>query len=247
MTEGCFTGHGMAIKPALGNPLPAPSRSRRVARNLNLKRRRAPGSGLPGLDVRKIKYSMSALLTFFTSAYGALMLVALTYSVLSSRNIDLGTIGLDIFPLVSALYAIIRGVSAPNQLPSLRSHSERTKFSLTIAFGAMCAIGISKMGMVAGVGALLSICVGTFYSILVGGQFRAFYAAIFGSTLLVIILLILDVQLHARMSLLEYLAHFGIFVIVPTIVSQMVTWWIAPAPGKQSQSNTSGGISSLKD
>ena len=32
-------------KTALGNPLPAPSRSRRVATNLNLKRRGAPGSG----------------------------------------------------------------------------------------------------------------------------------------------------------------------------------------------------------
>jgi hypothetical protein len=32
-------------KPALGNPLPAPSRSRRVATNLNLNRRGAPGSG----------------------------------------------------------------------------------------------------------------------------------------------------------------------------------------------------------
>jgi hypothetical protein len=32
-------------KPALGNPLPALSQSRRVARNLNLKRRGDPGSG----------------------------------------------------------------------------------------------------------------------------------------------------------------------------------------------------------
>jgi hypothetical protein len=32
-------------KPALGNPLPARSRSRRVARSLNLNRRGAPGSG----------------------------------------------------------------------------------------------------------------------------------------------------------------------------------------------------------
>lgn len=37
---------------ALGNPLPALWLSRRVASNLNLKRRGAPGSGLPGLDVR---------------------------------------------------------------------------------------------------------------------------------------------------------------------------------------------------
>ena len=34
----------MANKPALGNPLPAPSQSRRVVTNLNLKRRGAPGS-----------------------------------------------------------------------------------------------------------------------------------------------------------------------------------------------------------
>jgi hypothetical protein len=40
-------------KPALGNPLPALSRSRRVATNLNLNRRGASGSGLPGLDVRQ--------------------------------------------------------------------------------------------------------------------------------------------------------------------------------------------------
>src|SRR5690606_18961255 len=34
-----------ANKAALGNPLPAPSRTQRVATNLNLKRRGAPGSG----------------------------------------------------------------------------------------------------------------------------------------------------------------------------------------------------------
>ncbi len=34
-----------ANKAALGNPLPALSRSRRVVRNLNLNRRAAPGSG----------------------------------------------------------------------------------------------------------------------------------------------------------------------------------------------------------
>ncbi len=38
-------------KAALGNPLPAPWMSRRVPPNLNLKRRGAPGSGLPGLYV----------------------------------------------------------------------------------------------------------------------------------------------------------------------------------------------------
>jgi hypothetical protein len=43
---------GKANKPALGNPLRAPWLSRRVASNLNLKRRGAPGSGLPGLYVR---------------------------------------------------------------------------------------------------------------------------------------------------------------------------------------------------
>ena len=48
----CQIGRG-SNKPALGNPLPALSRSRRVATNLNLKRRGAPGSGLPGLDVRQ--------------------------------------------------------------------------------------------------------------------------------------------------------------------------------------------------
>jgi hypothetical protein len=43
----------MQNKPALGNPLPDPWMSRRVAINLNLMRRDAPGSGLPGLYVRK--------------------------------------------------------------------------------------------------------------------------------------------------------------------------------------------------
>jgi hypothetical protein len=40
-------------KTALDNPLPVPSQSRRVATNLNLNRRGAPGSGLPGLDVQQ--------------------------------------------------------------------------------------------------------------------------------------------------------------------------------------------------
>jgi hypothetical protein len=48
-------------KPALGNPLPAPSRSRRVATNLNLNRRGAPGSGCQastfGEEVAGVTYS----------------------------------------------------------------------------------------------------------------------------------------------------------------------------------------------
>jgi hypothetical protein len=35
----------MQKKPALGNPLPAPSRKRRIAINLNLKKRDALGKG----------------------------------------------------------------------------------------------------------------------------------------------------------------------------------------------------------
>ena len=38
-------------KAWVDNPLPVPSQIRRVATILNLKRRGAPGSGLPGLDV----------------------------------------------------------------------------------------------------------------------------------------------------------------------------------------------------
>jgi hypothetical protein len=44
--------------PALGSPLPAPSRSRRAIRNLKPKRRGAPGSGLPGLDVLQKNVSL---------------------------------------------------------------------------------------------------------------------------------------------------------------------------------------------
>ncbi len=182
---------------------------------------------------------MPAFFTYFTSAYGLLMIAALGYSLLSGRNIDLGTVGLYIFPLVAVYYAVYRGISAPNLFPSLRSNSERTRFSSAIAFGTLCAIGVSKMGPVASVGFLLAICVGALCSIAFGGQFCAFYAAVFGSTLFFIILLILEVQLHIRLTTIEYLEHLGISVIAPTMASQIATWCIAHCmrPDERAQTN----------
>jgi hypothetical protein len=46
-------------KPALGNPLPAPSRSRRVATNLNPKRRGAPGSRCQASSLGKNKHMIT--------------------------------------------------------------------------------------------------------------------------------------------------------------------------------------------
>ena len=52
-----------ANKAALGNPLPAPSRSLRVATNLNLKRRGAPGSGCQASSLCQKQEPMTSLIT----------------------------------------------------------------------------------------------------------------------------------------------------------------------------------------
>ena len=167
---------------------------------------------------------MAKVLTSFTSAYGTLMIAALGYSLLSGKNIDLSSLGLVAIPIVSGFYTIVRCVSYPNVIPSLRNRAEQRRMGLALALGFGSAIFISKMGMAAGGAALLALVVCTLSLIGLGGAFRAFHAAAFGTITTVVLLFLLEVQLKIHPSLNELLRAFGYFIIAPTLLAQVVTW-----------------------
>ena len=71
----------MENKPALGNPLPAPSRILKVATNLNLKRRGAPGSGCQASNVLQEMNSLGIKRGEGSRQFGELLLLVIPHLI----------------------------------------------------------------------------------------------------------------------------------------------------------------------